>query len=123
MELNFCDNCNNLMDIYSDEETNKLYLGCKCCSNKVDYNETNKCIYTNEAHIELSDIINANQYLTEDVTLPVIKGNPNIKCPNEQCICNVDDKVESEILYIKYDSEKLSFMYICKHCNQKWTNR
>ena len=71
----------------------------------------------------LSDIINTNPYLTEDITLPVIKDNPNIKCPNKDCICNTDSKVESEILYIKYDAEKLSYMYICKHCNQKWTNR
>ena len=56
MELNFCDNCNNLMDIYSDEKNSKLYLGCKCCSNKQDFDEGNKCIYTNESTIELSDI-------------------------------------------------------------------
>ena len=123
MELNFCDNCNNLMDIYSDEETKKLYLGCKCCSNKTDFNEGNKCIYTNESIIELSDIINSNQYLTEDITLPLIQGNPNIKCPNADCDSNTKEGIGSEILYIKYNSEKLSYMYICKHCNTKWTNR
>lgn len=123
MELNFCDNCNNLMDIFSDEENSKLYLGCKCCSNKKDFSEENKCIYTNESTIELSDIINTNPYLREDITLPHIKNNPNIKCPNTECICNTDDSVESEIIYIKYDSEELSYMYICKHCDQKWTNR
>ena len=36
---------------------------------------------------------------------------------------NTDDSVESEIMYVKYDSEKLSYIYICKHCNQKWKNR
>jgi DNA-directed RNA polymerase subunit M/transcription elongation factor TFIIS len=123
MELNFCENCNNLMDIYSDEESSKLYLGCKACSFKKDFEEEHKCIYTNESTIELCDIINTNPFLTEDITLPVIKGNPNIKCPNADCICNKDKSVESEIIYIKYDSEKLSYMYICKHCNQKWTNR
>ena len=123
MELNFCDNCNNLMDIYSDEVTKKLYLGCKCCSNKTDFNEGNKCIYTNESIIELSDIINSNQYLTEDITLPLIRGNPNIKCPNAHCDGNTKEGIDSEILYIKYNSEKLSYMYICKHCNTKRTNR
>lgn len=123
MELNFCDNCNNLMDIYSDEENSKLYLGCKCCSNKKDFNKDKKCIYTNESTIELSDIISANPYLKEDITLPLIKGNPNIKCPNQECICNTSDSVESEIIYVKYDVDKLSYMYICKHCNQKWKNR
>ena len=105
MELNFCDKCNNLMNIYSDEETSKLYLGCKRCSNKKVFDEDKKCIYTNESTIELSDIINTNPYLTEDITLPVIKDNPNIKCPNEDCICNTDSKVETEIIYIKYDAK------------------
>ncbi len=123
MELNFCDNCNNLMDIYSDEENKKLYLGCKCCSNKIDFNERDKCIYSNEKNIELSDIINSNKYLSDDITLPVIRGNKNIKCPNTECICNQQEDIESEITYIKYDTEKLSFLYICKHCKQKWTNR
>ena len=123
MELNFCDNCNNLMDIYSEEETSKLYLGCKCCSNKKDFDEGNKCIYNNEAKIELSDIINTNPYLREDITLPVIKGNTNIKCPNEECVCNTKDTVETEIIYVKYDADKLNYLYICKHCKQKWKNR
>ena len=123
MEINFCDNCNNLMDIYSDEDSSKLYLGCKCCSSKKDFDDKNKCIYTNESTIELSDIINTNKFLTEDVTLPIIKDNPNISCPNEECISNKEKYTNSEIIYIKYDSEKLSYMYICKHCQQKWTNR
>ena len=121
MELNFCDNCNNLMDIYSDEETKKLYLGCKCCSNKTDFNESNKCIYTNESIIELSDIINSNQYLTEDITLPLIRGNPNIKCPNSECETNKEKK-PCNIVYIKYNEEKMNYMYICESCGQKWTN-
>lgn len=125
MELNFCDNCNNLMDIYSEEETSKLYLGCKCCSNKQDFGEGNKCIYNNEAKIELCDIINTNPYLVEDITLPVIKGSQatNIKCPNKDCECNTKDTVETEIIYVKYDADKLNYLYICKHCKQKWKNR
>ena len=31
--------------------------------------------------------------------------------------------IESDIIYVKYDAEKLSYMYVCKHCDQKWTNR
>lgn len=121
MELNFCKNCDNLMDLYSDEETKKLYLGCKACSTKEDFNSS-QCIYSNESTIDLSDIINHNRHLKEDITLPIIKDNPNIKCPNAVCITNTSNK-STEINFIKYDKKMMSYMYICRDCNQKWTNR
>ena len=31
-EIEFCDNCNNLLFLYSDKN-NKLFLGCKLCEN------------------------------------------------------------------------------------------
>lgn len=72
--------------------------------------------------IDLSDIINHNQHLKEDITLPIIKDNPNIKCPNAVCITNTSNK-STEINFIKYDKKMMSYMYICQDCNQKWTNR
>ena len=46
MDINFCDNCDNILYIYSDEESN-LYLGCKVCSLKKPYKNT-QSIYNNE---------------------------------------------------------------------------
>ena len=39
MEINFCDKCDNLMYLYSNEENDSLYLGCKVCGEKKDYIE------------------------------------------------------------------------------------
>ncbi len=122
MDLNFCSTCDNLMDLYSNEEEKQLYLGCKACGTNKVYNKS-QCIYSNESSINLSDIINQNQYLKHDITLPSITDNVNIQCPNQVCPSNTKKDVVSELNYIKYDSNLLSFMYICKHCNQKWTNR
>lgn len=120
MELNFCPNCDNMMELYSDEEVKTLYLGCKCCGIKTEYLK-NKCIYSNEYNINLSEIINMNDNLVHDITLPVIKNNPNISCPNTECSSHKDKS--QEIIYIKYDKESMGYMYVCKHCSQKWTNR
>ena len=122
MEINFCDTCDNLLFLYSndDEEDNKLYMGCKNCGARKDY-EDSKCIYNNDYKIDLSETINQNQNLVDDITLPTIRNNPNIKCPNEKCKSNKDGEV-SELLYIKYDSNDMKYMYVCKHCFQKWTN-
>ena len=46
MELNFCETCDNLMDLYSDEDTKKLYMGCKACGTSQDFNSS-QCIYSN----------------------------------------------------------------------------
>lgn len=120
MEINFCNTCDNLLFLYSDEESQQLYMGCKNCGTKEEYNDS-KCIYNNNYKIDLSETINQNQNLAEDITLPTIKNNPNIKCPNAKCESN-KGSVESELLYIKYDSNEMKYLYVCKHCSQKWTN-
>ena len=84
MEINFCDNCDNCMFLYSDEENSKLYLGCKACQTKIPYNQ-NKCIYTTNYYMDLVKQLIKINFLKEDNTLPTIKGNSNIKCPNQEC--------------------------------------
>jgi hypothetical protein len=124
MDINFCEQCDMKLDYYveseTDEGTPKLYLGCKACGFKKEHTESS-CIYNNDYQIDLSQIINQNPYLEYDITLPLIKENQNISCPNAECVSN-KEKIPSEILYIKYDYENLKFSYICKHCKQNWTN-
>ena len=124
MDINFCEQCDMKLDYYVEPETDgenpKLHLGCKACGfSKVHSDKA--CIYNNDYQIDRSQIINQNQYLEYDITLPLIKENQNISCPNTECVSN-KEKVPSEILYIKYDYENLKFSYICKHCKQNWTN-
>jgi hypothetical protein len=120
MDINFCEQCDMKLDFYIDPETSKLYLGCKACGFNKEHT-SKQCIYNNDYKIDLSQIINQNQYLEYDITLPTIKENQNISCPNEECRSN-KEKIPSEIIYIKYDYENLKFSYICKHCKQNWTN-
>ena len=83
MEVNFCKVCDNLLYLYENEETKQLYLGCKTCGNQAENKQT--CIYDNQMSIDLSKTISQNKFLKEDVTLPSIKDNPNILCPNVEC--------------------------------------
>mgnify|MGYP001226293593 FL=1 len=120
MEIEFCKNCDNLLFLYSEEDEKKLYYGCKTCGEK-QAKVVNQCIYNNTYDIDLSETINSNQFLKEDVTLPTIKDNPNIKCPNADC--ESVGKDDSEIVYIKYDGENMKYLYVCKSCQTKWTNQ
>ena len=121
MDLNFCEQCDMKMDFYISDEDSKLYLGCKVCGNKVEHKGT-ACIYNNDYKIDQSQIINQNIFLEEDITLPKISNNQNIKCPNSECP-SIKGKTPSEILYIKYDHESMKYSYICKHCKQSWSNQ
>ena len=38
MIVKFCNNCDNLLYLYTDDE-NKLYLACKSCGNKEIYKD------------------------------------------------------------------------------------
>ena len=118
MNENICKNCDNFMFTYIDEEQ-KIYNGCKQCCNKEEYKE--KYIYRTIHNINISKILDTNKYLLNDLTLPKIKNNPNIKCPNNDCVTNTKNKT-CNISYIKYDEENMNFMYICDTCGQKWTN-
>ena len=119
MENQFCENCNNSMYIYLDKDSSKLYLYCKACNNKADYNKN--LIYDNDFNIDLSESINNNKYLSLDVTIPKIKNNKLFKCPNDQCKSIVENK-PSNISYVKYDYKNIKYIYICNYCNQKWNN-
>jgi len=119
MELSFCKECDNVLTIYENQETKKLHNCCKACGNIEDIIAGNKPIYSNNNKLKFNtiNIINSNSYITHDITLPVIKGNTNIKCKNGLCDSEVTD-----ISYIKYDSTNMKYIYICKHCGAKWSN-
>lgn len=118
MEVSFCKSCDNMLFLYVEQETSKLYNSCKACGRKEEVENKTTFVYTNSnKKLDKSNIINTNPYITHDVTLPSIKGNTNIKCQNELC-----DAEETDIKYIKYDDTNMKFMYVCNHCGAKWKN-
>ena len=119
MDMSFCKVCDNLLYLYENEETKKLYLGCKTCGNQQENHQT--YIYDDQMSIDLSETISQNKHLKEDITLPTIKNNPNIKCPNVECESHKNQS--SNILYLKYDKQDMKYMYLCKGCQQTWTNK
>jgi len=118
MNSNICNNCDNFMFTYIDDEKN-LYNLCKRCGNSEKTEEN--CVYKTSKNIDKSKILNEYTHIMEDPTLPTII-NKNIKCPNSECETNIKSKIP-EIKYIKYDIENINFIYMCNTCNQKWTNK
>ena len=118
MNSNICKNCDNFMFTYTDTENN-LFNYCKKCGNKNIIDK--KCIYKTTHELNLGEILNKNKNILNDETLPIIiKKNTNIKCPNVECESNKNKSLN--IKYIKYDTDEMKYIYLCNHCEQKWTN-
>jgi DNA-directed RNA polymerase subunit M/transcription elongation factor TFIIS len=118
MDVNFCENCDNILYLYKESDGDELYYCCKSCSNKVKIQDKMKQVYTNTNDtVDISESINSNPYITHDITIPTIQNNSNIKCQNVDC-----PGEETSIKFIKYDDINMKYIYICNHCGHKWKN-
>tara|TARA_Y100001970_G_C13522606_1_gene503730 strand:+ start:65 stop:424 length:360 start_codon:yes stop_codon:yes gene_type:complete len=119
MIIKFCNDCNNLLYLYTDDNED-IYFACKTCGNIKQYDLNKSTIIKNDK-IPISNIINVNKNITNDITLPQITNNINLKCINNKCE-SVVNKLDPKITYMKYDIDELKYIYICQYCGQKWNN-
>ena len=57
-----------------------------------------------------------NKYLRFDPTLRRI-NDPHITCSNDKCI---EENANKQIIYIKYDSKNMKYLYVCDNCGKTW---
>ena len=123
--IHFCSECNNITYLYiktDEDDEDHLIHHCKNCGNDEKFANKDNCIYEhNFKKFDSSVLINVNKYITQDPTLPKIKNNINIKCPNADCESIMGNKL-SQITYIKYNADDMKYIYICDYCGQKWKN-
>ena len=60
-----------------------------------------------------------NEFTRQDPTLPHAK---TIKCPKQGCASNGAGS-ERDVIYIKYDTINLKYIYICNVCGETWRSR
>jgi len=115
--MEFCELCDNMLYVKSNEEK-KLVKYCKHCEfEKIE--TTNSAIKISKTIYSEDDLLynqHVNKYLRYDPTLRRIK-DPMINCPNTKC-----DAPESkrQVIYIKYDSKNMKYLYVCEHCGETW---
>ena len=120
-EINFCSDCFNLTALNINEDKELVHY-CKICDKQEKIVDYEGCIYSVDfKNIDKSEIINMNKYITHDRTIPSIKGNLNLICPNKDCSTNTEQKDKS-FKYVKHDIENMKYIYICECCGQKWSN-
>lgn len=117
--MHFCKSCSNMYYIkLSDSDNNKLSYYCRNCGT-IDENilSDNICVSKQSFNNNSQKIdLFVNEYTKLDPTLP---RTNSIKCPNEKCISNSDtnEKVENEVLYIRYDDVNMKYIYVCCNCD------
>ena len=115
--MKFCPQCNNLF--YNKIVENKLHFQCNYCSYtkefepETDSNEIYLNSYEND-NISYREYI--NKYTHLDPTLPRVT---NIICPNSECASQENEEIR-EVIYIKYNLEKMNYIYLCCNCHTKW---
>jgi DNA-directed RNA polymerase subunit M/transcription elongation factor TFIIS len=120
--MHFCSNCGNMYYIkLMESEKKQLIYYCRKCGNE-DNSLDETSIIVSKTNLkknkqQYSHII--NKYTKLDPTLPRIH---NLDCPNDSCLSNNsdDDKVEKEIIYIRYDNENMKYIYLCGICDKVW---
>ena len=122
--MKFCKVCDNMYYISIDKENpNKLAHYCRHCGDidNEEYNtEMNTILNTQFKKSEQTFQHILNKYTKLDPTLPRIY---NVPCSNEGCATNSEDgnkKQERDILYVRYDEDKLKYLYMCTICNHTW---
>jgi len=99
-------------------EKKELVKYCKHCS--FEKKETiNTAIRISQTIYSEDDLLynqNINEYLRFDPTLRRIK-DPHINCPNKDCTSEPDN---NQVIYIKYDSKNMKYLYVCETCGETW---
>lgn len=118
--MKFCSECSNMLYIQiSEEDSNKLSYYCRSCGHKDNMlTEEGVCIMNTQlkqGQQKFNHII--NKYTKLDPTLPRIY---TLKCPNGACKTHGDSNTQTEVIYIRYDDEKLKYLYMCVECETTW---
>ena len=117
--MHFCTNCSNMYYIrINSDDPNKLVYYCRKCGNE-DKLLAIENVCVSKTHIKQSEqtfshII--NKYTKLDPTLPRIN---TVLCPNVDCATNKDGK-PCEIIYIRYDTSNMKYIYMCSECDTVW---
>ena len=123
--MNFCKNCNNLYYLKIDtnddnKESNKLIFYCRNCGHE-ENNLTENDICISSIENKQNDD-NYESYINEYTKLdPTLPRTNNIKCPNNNCDTNKrEDKINREIIYVRYNNIDMKYVYMCSTCNTIW---
>jgi len=118
--IRFCTVCNNYLYLHVDETTGDLQRSCRNCGYKDTADQGGLVSEMRIEQLSAEGYNLINEFTLLDPRLPHLHGT--MKCINTACESNKAG-AESDIVYIKYDTENLRYMYICTFCKANWRSR
>lgn len=121
--MKFCEFCDNMLYIKSNEDDNfDVRYYCKNCNFEQplsdDQEQSTMIIqnrYNSKDDVSYKTVINEN--IVHDPTVPHID---NLPCPNTNC--TKPEGASNDVMYIKVDNINLKFVYYCTYCKHFWEN-
>jgi len=116
-DTDFCNVCRYYM--YLDQDGDKLRRICRNCGFQEE--EKGGLVLEMDLKEKTSEgyKILMNEFTPLDPTLPHVN---TIKCPNGECASNTSGK-ERDVIYLKYDTVNMKFLYICTVCETQWRSK
>ena len=116
--MEFCEICDNMLYVKSNDK-NMLVKYCKHCNYEKVETDAKSAIKISKTIYSEDDLLynqHVNKYLRFDPTLRRI-NDPHISCSNAKC---VEENANKQIIYIKYDSKNMKYLYVCDNCGETW---
>lgn len=116
--MKFCPTCRYYL--YLDTSAGTFKRVCRMCGFQEE-NKDSGIIFETNLKERTSDgyKVLMNEFTRFDPTLP---HDTNIKCPNGECATNTGD-TKRDVVYLKYDSVNLKYLYICNVCETQWKSK
>jgi DNA-directed RNA polymerase subunit M/transcription elongation factor TFIIS len=125
MKFRWCKTCRNYLYMQvtkgtEDDPVDKLTYVCRSCGYS-ELDEKGGLILETDLREKTSEgyKVLLNEFTRQDPTLPHVK---NIPCPNAGCLTKTGAK-EPDVIYIKYDSVNLKYLYMCNVCGTQWRSK
>jgi DNA-directed RNA polymerase subunit M/transcription elongation factor TFIIS len=118
-----CPKCDYYMPLQriSDEAADLEFIRkCRNCGHQQQEEPGLVMEMTVQEKISDSYKVVLNEFTRKDPRLPHVK---NLKCPNSDCPSRQPGGPESDVIYIKYDTPNLMFIYLCNNCTTQWKSR
>lgn len=115
--MRFCTICDNMLYIRTGNE-DTVYV-CKMCDNVEPLSDGGAVVIseTDKASEDMAYRRYLTPLLKHDVTLPHVV---NITCPSKEC--SKAPEVSNDVIVVKYNADKLKFLYKCVYCDFTWRN-
>ena len=115
--MEFCKNCDNMCYMKINKDKQLIYF-CKYCgfedTETIETQNLKVLKFSKETKNQETHI---NEYTKYAPTLPHMN---TIKCPNVECKSNIQQDIQQDVVYLRYDDKNMKYMYLCCHCDFTW---